>query len=246
MVDQSDTLLFVHVPKTAGTTLRVVMARQYLGQRVFTIGHDIEADRQRLGAMREQEKRRLRAVFGHMAWGWHEQLAPDQPYAYITMLREPVERVLSLWAHCQLSEHYLGAAVKGMNLTNFITSGVTRRADNAMVRQLCGEDQFINQAPYNDMIIPLGGVTQAHLDAAKENIGSCSVVGVAEQFPQFIKTMNRRYAWRVASWRNENVTRWPRLKRANLDRKTLAVVEAATALDRELYEEALRIVGGQK
>ena len=246
MVDKSATLLFVHIPKTAGTTLRVVMERQYLGQSVFTIGHEIEEDRQRLEAMHEQEKRKLRAVFGHMAWGWHEQLAPDQPYAYITVLREPVERVLSLWAHCQLSEHYLGAAVRGMDLTNFITSGVTRRADNAMVRQLCGEDQFINQTPYDDMIIPLGGVTQAHLDAAKENMRSCSVVGVAEQFPQFIETMNRRYAWRVTNWRNENITRWPRMKRSDLDRKTLAVVEQATALDRELYDLAVALMEGQK
>ena len=115
-----------------------------------------------------------------------------------------------------------------------------------MVRQLCGEDQFINQTPYNDMIIPLGGVTQAHLDAAKENMRSCSVVGVAEQFPQFIETMNRRYAWRVTNWHNENITRWPRLKRSDLDRKTLAVVEQATALDRELYELAAELMEGQK
>ena len=246
MVDQQSTLLFVHVPKTAGTTLRVVMARQYLGQRTFTIKHDIEADRQRLEAMHEQEKRKLRAVFGHMAWGWHEHLAPDQPYAYITVLREPVERVLSLWAHCRLKEHYLGAAVRGMDLTNFMTSGVTKRADNAMVRQLCGEDQFTNQTPYDDMIIPLGGVTQAHLDAAKTNLRRCSVVGVAERFPQFIATMGSRYAWRCRSWQNQNITHWPRLQRSDLDSKTLTAVEEATALDRELYELAVELMEGQR
>ena len=88
--EQRATLLFVHVPKAAGTTLRVVMERQYLGQPVFTIKHDIKAERQRLDALDEQEKRSFRAIFGHMEWGWHEHLAPDQPYAYITVLREPV------------------------------------------------------------------------------------------------------------------------------------------------------------
>jgi hypothetical protein len=58
--------------------------------------------------------------------------------------------------------------------------------------------------------------------------------------------MNRRYAWRVRNWRNENITRWPRLQRHNLDRRTLAAVEKATALDRELYELAVELVEGQK
>jgi hypothetical protein len=242
---QSATLLFVHVPKTAGTTLRVVIEQQYLGQGLLVIQHDIPGERARFAAMGEQEKRALRAVFGHMCWGWHEHLATGQPYAYATMLRDPVERVLSLWAHAQLIEHYLGAAVRGMDLVKFLTSGVTQTADNATVRQLCGRDRF-QRKPGADMLLPLGSITRADLDAAKAHLDECAVVGVAEQFPRFIGEMNRRYAWRVTSWRNQNVTRWPRLKKSELDKRTLAALEDSTALDRELYQHAIRRMEGQK
>ena len=242
-MNQRDTLLFVHVPKTAGTTLRHIVLRQYLGQEVFVISHDIQAERKRLRALDEQSKRRLRAVYGHQCWGWHKDLAPGQPHAYITMLRDPVERVLSLWAHAQVIGHYLQPAVKKRDLAWFVTSGVSCTADNGMVRQLCGRDDFLQQ-PWKDMRIPHGQVTRADLEQAKANLRSCAVVGVAEQFAEFVATMNKRYTWRAHSWTNENITRWPRLQASNLDRRTRAVVEEATALDRELYELALEL-GGQ-
>jgi hypothetical protein len=243
-VNQRETLLFVHVPKTAGTTLRVLMLRQYLGQEVFVIGHSIQAGRRQLRAMDEQGKWRLRVVYGHMCWGWHQDLAPGQPHAYITMLRDPVERVLSLWAHVQVPSHYLQPAVKKMDLVGFLRSGVSCTADNGMVRQLCGRDEF-RQEPWQDMAIPHGGVTRADLEQAKANLAACAVVGVAERFAEFVATMNQRYAWRAHSWQNENITRWPRLKQADLSTTMRAAVEEATALDRELYEVALERVKGQ-
>lgn len=242
--EQQKTLLFVHVPKTAGTTLRVVMEQQYIGQPIFLIQHDIQAERKRLAALGEQEKRHLRAVYGHQAWGWHEHLANDQPHAYITMLRDPVERVLSLWAHCQLKEHYLGPSVKGMDLVAFLTSGVTQTPDNGMVRQLCGRDEFL-QKPGRDMAIPHGGVTQADLESAKANLRSCAVVGIAEQFDAFLGIMRQRFGWRINGYQNVNVTLWPRLHVRDLDRRTLAAMEQSTALDWELYRLAVELSGGQ-
>lgn len=241
---QNRTLLFVHVPKTAGTTLRVVVQQQYLGQGLFVISHDIQKERRRLAALDEQEKRGLRAVYGHMVWGWHEHLLPGQPHAYITMLRDPIERVLSLYAHARLKEHYLGPAVGRMNLVQFLQSGVTMTPDNGMVRQLCGRDEFL-QKPWRDMSIPHGDVTRADLEAAKAHLRQCAVVGVSEQFDAFIETMRQRFAWRVGSWQNENVTRWERRSRASLDRREMAAIEEATALDRELYDLALELARGQ-
>ena len=188
--------------------------------------------------------RGLGAVFGHQCGGWHSLLAQGQPHAYITMLREPVERVLSLYSHCRLSEHYLGPALAGKDIAYFLTSGVSATGDNGMVRQLCGRDEFY-QKPGHEMKIPVGQVTRADLEAAKRNLRACAVVGVSEQFPAFMAAMRHRFGWRSTHWRNENVTRWPRLRRGDLDGRQRQAVEQATALDRELYEFAVELVRGQ-
>lgn len=243
--EQNKTLLFAHVPKTAGTTLRCIVGREYLGQELFVIHHDIQRDKARLKHMGEREKRRLRAVFGHMCWGWHDLLSLRQPYAYITVLREPAERVLSLYAHCRLSEHYLGEALAGRDLVYFLQSGVSCTGDNGMVRQLCGRDTFY-QKPWREMKIPAGKVTRDDLEAAKANLRACAVVGVSEQFDTFIAAMRRRFGWRTQQWRNENITRWPRPRLQDLNHREREALEQATALDRELYELAVELVEGQK
>jgi len=241
---QQRTVLFVHVPKTAGTTMRTIVERNYPGQPLYMIQHDIQDQRQRLAHLPEAERRGLRAVFGHMEWGWHVELAEGQPYAYTTMLREPMERVLSLYAHCLLPQHYLGAASKGMDIGRFLTSGISLTADNGMVRQLCGRDKFL-QEPYHDMMIPRGGLTIDDLAAAKRNLEACAVVGVSERFDDYLATCRTVLGWRVTAYRNENVTIWPRPNRYSLSKAQQAAIDAATEMDRELYEHALRIVGAQ-
>ena len=241
---QQRTLMFVHVPKTAGTTMRVIVEQQYAGQPLYMIQHDIQAERGRLARIPEADRRGLRAVFGHMEWGWHELLPEGQPYAYTTMLREPMERVLSLYAHCLLPQHYLGRASKGMDIGRFLTSGVSLTADNGMVRQLCGRDRFL-QEPYHDMMIPRGGLTADDLEAAKRNLEACAVVGVSERFDDYLATCRGVLGWRVTAYRNENVTIWPRVSRYELSKEQRAAIDAATEMDRELYEHALKIVEAQ-
>ena len=232
---QSKVLMIVHIPKAAGTTLRVIAQRQY--PQTFIIGHDIPAERQRLRALSEDGKRDLRAVFGHMCWGWHKELAPGQEYQYLTMLRDPTERVLSLYAHSKLAQHFLGKATAGMDVRAYLESGVTRTCDNGMVRQLCGSDTFLRD-PYRDMVIPHGKVNRQHLAAAKRNLDACVAVGVAEQFDDFLAVCQAELGWRIGSYENRNVTFWPRPSLASLDRRTKEALEHYTRLDRELYEYA--------
>ena len=234
---QTSTLMVVHIPKCAGTTLRIILERQYPIERIFKIMGGIQQERRNLAALAPEEKRELQAVFGHMCWGWHEELAEGQDYQYITMLREPTERVLSLYAYCKLPRHYLKDAIVGMDLKTFIASGVTSVCDNGMVRQLCGSDRFL-QHPGQDMLIPFGEVTAGHLEDAKRNLDRCAVVGIAEKFDDFLTTCRERFGWRIPVYKDQNVTHWARPKLADLDRQTKEAIDRYTQLDRELYEYA--------
>lgn len=243
---QNRTVLFVHIPKTGGTTLRVLFQQQYPQQATYIIAHGIQNAKAILAKQPPGQRARYGLIFGHMCWGWHQFVPAGRAYAYTTMLREPIERTLSLFSHCRLKEHYLGAALKGKDIEYFLTSGVTMRADNAMVRQLCGRDAFIQQGPWKDMVIPLGGVTRDDLEAAKENLRKCALVGVMEEFDAYLEAGKREFGWRFGGYRKENQTRWARVRQENLSNRQRAAVEKSNELDRELYEFAVELSRGQR
>lgn len=242
---QNRTVLFVHIPKTAGTTLRVLFTQQYAQQPWFVIHHDIPAERALLEKTPASVRATYRMIFGHMAWGWHRYVPEGRAYAYTTMLREPVERVLSLFSHCRVSQHYLGAALQGHDIEWFLTSGVTGRADNAMVRQLCGRDWFTEQKPWSDTHIPLGHLTDVDLKAAKDNLRSCALVGVTERFDDYLDAGKTEFGWRFGGYQRVNVTRWERLRQQDLTPRQRQAIEQATWMDRELYELAAKLARGQ-
>lgn len=237
---QSRTLLVVHVPKAAGTTLRVILERQYPASRIYKISNDIPGDLDRLRRLPDREKRSVAVVFGHMCWGWHELLAPGQEYQYLTILRDPVERVLSCYAYCQIHGHYLKDAVANMPLYTFLTSGVTRTCDNGTVRQLCGDDQFLRD-PYHDMALDFESVTEGHLSRAMANLERCAIVGIAEEFDNVLGQCQRLLGWRIGAYQNQNITRWERPEWDKLDVRTQRAVERHTRLDRVLYERAAEL-----
>ena len=67
-------LIFLHLPKTAGMTMRSVLAGRYPAGRTFVIGNDINGDIQRLTDRPEVERHRLDLLMGHMSHGLHELL----------------------------------------------------------------------------------------------------------------------------------------------------------------------------
>jgi hypothetical protein len=87
------TLFFMHIPKTAGSTLRQVFTRQF-------DEHDIHQvyDGPSIAAYGERSDRdRFRLVIGHFPFGVHQ--GQNQPCRYATMFRHPVHQVLSHYNH---------------------------------------------------------------------------------------------------------------------------------------------------
>lgn len=231
---QNKTLLFVHVPKAAGTTLREIAARNYSPEQTFTIGNNIPAERIRLRTLERDTKSEIRLIFGHQCHGWHVELLPRQDFAYMTILREPTERVVSLRAYCDLHGHYLQGAVRGMTLEEFVTSGVTCTPDNGMTRQLCGLDAF-GRKPYNDMRIPHGGVTREHFDLAVENIRQYAIVGTVPQFDDILDQCRQLFGWRISAYKRANVTRW---KKPPITVQGREAIENFNQWDYQLYAVA--------
>ena len=223
-------VLFLHVPKAGGTTLGEYVYSQCrapedhdegllnAGVLFVPYGFFKEPDLQVPEYIRPVLGRGdLRAVVGHFWFGLHEHVG--RPFTYVTLLRDPVERVVSLYHYLKLDER--------MSLEEFAAQPPFREADNDQVRRVAGADPEI------------GGCTRAMLEAARENLRRhFAVVGVTERFDETLVLLNRRLGWtkEVAAYpRNVNPARRPT---DSLPRAAVDAIRARNALDAELHRFA--------
>jgi hypothetical protein len=84
-------LIFLHLPKTARSALRGIIQRQYGSSSILPL--DESSFGEELAAIPPSQMDRLRAVMGHFFFGAHTFLS--KPSIYITVLRDPLDRVIS-------------------------------------------------------------------------------------------------------------------------------------------------------
>lgn len=228
-------LIVTHIPKTAGTTLRIFLWKHYVPECRKAIGDDIQGDMRKLvGDPKAVEP--LKVLFGHICWGWHSMLGV--PPIYTTILREPLQRAYSLYNYIRRSKnHYLWQRVHGKSFEWFMNSGVTQTADNAMVRQLCGDDRFVRRAK-TDMLIPFGAVTKDHFKTALDHMLSYMLVGVMERYQQYQDRMCEIMEWPTEMAETHNVFTRVRPEDAEPYRD---VVMPHLKWDYVLYEEARKM-----
>jgi hypothetical protein len=221
-----DNLIFLHIPKAAGSTLHPVLERHYSKHALHTI-HRAE-DFKHLPA---DELRRIRLLKGHMPFGLHEYLTGRS--RYITLLRHPAERVVSHYYYVKRRPpHYLHHHIaNGMSLAEFAGAGLSGEMDNGQVRLLSGHDQDI----------PCGQCTRDLLDTAKRNIENhFAVVGFTERFDESLALMAIELGWNwTPYYLNRNVTQDKPVAK-QIDPVAFKAIEQANPLDFELYEWAFR------
>ena len=227
-VDRS--VIFLHIPKAAGTTLHDILERQYAREEIFNIVGPRDVREKALGSLPESERRRLRLVKGHMHFGVHEYL--PNPSTYITVLRHPVERVISHYYYVRRTpRHYLYETVVGddLSLEQYVFDQVSLELNNGQVRTIYG-------AKHVD--VPYGACTPEMLTAARANLREYfSVVGLAERFDETLLLMQQQLGWRRSPvYVRKNVTK-SRRARADVPASVIRRIEADNALDLELYEE---------
>src|SRR4051794_40525561 len=174
MTTPPKTVLFMHIPKTGGTTLSKLLAQNYLPNEVLTLdGADHRAEIERFAKLNETERARYRLIQGHLHFGLH-QFIPGAS-TYVTCLREPIARAESFYAYARNhSGHYLHQllAKDCVDLKGLLERNATPELFNHQTRMIAG-------AP-SDRWAPVG---RAELEIAKRNLMSnFSFVGLTEEF----------------------------------------------------------------
>lgn len=190
--------IFLHIPRTAGTTLSTILRQQLGDGRILSLyGDDITyADIVTRGACMDPEYiNNLELVRGHITFGVHEHI--PRPCAYFTFLREPVARCYSLYRYIRRDPtHWAHKETMEMSFDRFLDSGITLETDNGMVRQLCGSEGPLPQNAYGSTGTSYGEISGKHFKEARHNLKNYfMVVGITDQFDGYYKMLCRTFGW---------------------------------------------------
>ena len=218
----NEAVIFLHLPKTAGTTVNRLIEWEYRLSEMYSIDPVLfEWSAAHLRKLTRDRLKKIRMFKGHMLFGLHEVL--PQPATYITVLRDPVDRVISAFYFMRSYKfHPLHWKLRRENWTleDFVRR--TKR-DNVQSKIVAGAD-------YN---LPC---TREVVDKAKHNLRHhFSVVGLSERLEESLALMKIRFGWRLSSYSSFNVTR-ARPKKRDLPASTLELIQQSNAFDIELYE----------
>ena len=226
------TLVFVHIPKTAGQTLLQVLRRQYEPDATYATKGPGPNVMDELAALPEAFRAQLRLVYGHMPFGAH-RLLPGET-TYLAFLRDPVERAVSHFEYVRRTrEHRLHREVveRDMTLHEYVESSITDELDNGQTALLAGTP-IRDRADFFDPEL---------LEQAKRNIeGHFALVGLVELFDESLLLAKEVFGWqRGAHYRSVNVSPdAPSRSRAPVPDETHRLIADRNRLDAELHRFA--------
>ena len=183
-------LIFIHLPKTAGTSLRKTIQINYRpGELFFMYGKN--PDFHSMKELKQLDQNRFaqyKIIMGHFPFS--KKLFPFEDRRFVTILRDPVRRVISYYRHVMSRDEWKGREI---SLQEYIESSGDIQLRNHQTRLLSG----MKRDP----------ITEKHLEKAIRNLEKYFLhVGTSETFPQTIDRLHELLGWSKKKLFHENVT----------------------------------------
>jgi len=229
--------VFVHIPKTAGTsmtdTLRANRNLLRLVQGVLAGRKDLDGRGKTLFSadedavvLREEIIRRkdeIDTITGHIPFGVHRLL--ERPCHYFTLLREPMARAQSQFAHAlrRPDDSVLGGIVKSCDgdIVKSIEEQTALQFMNDQTRMIIGSDKI--------------QLTESDLELAKSLlIERYAVFGTLEALDESLRRIVSRLGWQHIDFRHLNAAPTAGA-RQQFSTKENAMLRESNQLDLKLY-----------
>lgn len=206
---ENQIIYFVHIPKAGGMTVQHILHQLYPHDQLLFHHYFDDINE------KEMNPETIKVVHGHYLFGLHNHF--NRPFSYFTMLREPVDRVIS--------QYYYLRGIEGEPYDKF--------------RQMTLEEFVRHHSEHNIQTAFLSGnVQQPDLHLAKKNLKRhFDVVGLTEYFNESLFLLAKRYGWPAVHYKRTNVTK-SRKQVADLPAATIELIKQINDKDMKLYEFA--------
>ena len=190
MNKQAYPVVILHIPKTAGTSLRKLIQENCPPEDIFYIySEDSQfTTMQDFNKLTLEEKSKYKIFMGHISF--NPKLFAGLSPVYITMLRDPVERVLSYYHHVMRRNEWKG---RNISLLKYIETLGDGQISNHQTRMLNG--------------YPKPPIDEMHLETAIHNLEKYFlIVGTTEHFDEAADAVCAYFGWEYETTFRENVS----------------------------------------
>lgn len=176
-------LVFLHLPKTGGSTIRYILKKMYLPSESFFINGD--KDKEVFNKMSNANKIKLKLIAGHFGMNFMNMI--PLPFSIFTMIRDPVERIVSYYRYVNRTPAHFQYPLlqeENMGLVEYAIGNYHKDLDNAIVRLYCSRD------------FPIDGCQDSDLESAKFHLKTkVDCFGVTERFDESLQMFKKVLGW---------------------------------------------------
>lgn len=231
---------FIHIRKTAGVSLRGLLANRFPADKILLQAHSVYGP---------QEPGEARFATGHVDFDYAARFKISP--TIFTMLREPIERCLSAYDFFHShDEQFFGYIAAELSEADYQSR--RRFQDRArslgLLRFLVEEEELARPWLANVQTRQLAGASCSGLadddpqllETALDHLARIELAGIVERLEDSLRLLERTMLWGEFG-PLLHLNRTARTHTSNVDPRCLEILRAWNGLDLRLYEEACRL-----
>tara|TARA_B110000037_G_scaffold74060_1_gene88866 strand:+ start:122 stop:943 length:822 start_codon:yes stop_codon:yes gene_type:complete len=226
-----ENIIFLHLPKAGGTTLRQIFYKQYShlkSNEIFTVNRTKET--YKFLDLSDDEKNKIKLLVGHFPFGLHKSMNEYKTYKYISFLRNPINRTVSAYNYAKTTkghDYFKKINENKMSLEDYVDELSLPWLNNGQTKFIAGMQDFKIDCTEEIFKIAIKNITQHFL-----------YVGLLEKYDESLLILKNELSLQTPYYSRKNETKTIK-NEIGEDEKTK--ITQHNIFDIRLYEYVLKL-----